>query len=136
MNTLLSSSDINLFSEKIFLFISKFNDGILLFILSIAFDEFGTGAYAQNSYKGKLPTQSITFTTVVGRDGNGQAIKGHMTTNGWDYYYDNPYTKQFVDGRLGWWVGSNLGFQEGRMASNRFYDACQEIKREIKENNK
>lgn len=102
----------------------------------ISFDEFGTGAYAQNSYKGKLPTQSITFTTIVGRDESGQAIKGHMTTNGWEYYYDNPYTKDIINGRLGWWVGSNLGFQEGRMASNKFYDACQEIKREIKGGNK
>ena len=97
----------------------------------IAFDEFGTGAYSQNTYKGKLPNKPITFTT---RGEGGSRIK--MTTQGWEYYYDNPYTKDFVNGRLGWWVGSNLGFQEGREASNRFYDSCQEIKKEIEENNK
>lgn len=106
----------------------------------ISFDEFGTGIYAKNTYKGKLPTQAITFPTIVGRDSNGKAIKGHMTTMGWEYYYDNPFTKLVLDGKLGWWVGSNLGFQTGREASNRFYNSCRlirmEIKREIKENNK
>lgn len=97
----------------------------------ISFDEFGTGIYARGSYKGDLPTQTITFTSA----GYSQ------TTKGWEYYYDwkgpegkNP--KDLVDGRLGWWTGGNLGFQEGKGASNRFYDACQIIKDKIKEDSK
>lgn len=102
----------------------------------IAFYEFGTGAYAQNTYKGNLPKFPITFTTIVGVDSGGQYIKGSRTTQGWEYYYDNPITKDVVGGRLGWWTGSNAGFQEGFTASNKFYDACQKIKDEVKERSK
>ena len=97
----------------------------------IAFDEFGTGLYAEGTYKGDLPKQPITFTT---RGANNTRVK--KTVPKWEYYYDNPYTKKVLGGIYGWWVGDNLGFQTGRVASNRFYDACQEIKDEIKENKK
>lgn len=102
----------------------------------ISFDEFGTGIYAKGSYKGDLPTQTITFTTAIGVDGSGKTIRGQKSTKGWEYYYPNDYTKDLVDGRLGWWTGGNLGFQEGKVASNRFYDACQIIKAKIKEDSK
>lgn len=102
----------------------------------ISFDEFGTGAYAQGTYKGNLPKMPITFTTIVGISDSGELMRGKRTTQGWEYYYDNPLTKDFVNGRLGWWTGGNLGFQEGRVASNKFYNACQEIKEEIKERSK
>lgn len=103
----------------------------------IAFDEFGTGIYAKGSYKGNLPTQTITFTTIVGRDESGNAIRGEMSTNGWEYYYPNEYTKVLVGGRLGWMTGKNyVAFQEGHSASNRFYDACQKIREGIKGDNK
>lgn len=98
----------------------------------IAFDEFGTGIYAKGSYKGDLPKQTISF------ESNGY----QQSTNGWEYYYDwkgpeekNP--KRIVNGRLGWFTGKeHIIFQEGHEASNRFYNACQQIKEEIKENNK
>ena len=102
----------------------------------ISFDEFGTGAYAQNTYKGNLPKMPITFTTIVDIDDEGRFVRGSRTTDGWKYYYDNPFTKDIVGGRLGWWTGSNAGFQEGKVASNRFYDACQKIKDEVKERSK
>ena len=98
----------------------------------IAFDEFGTGAYAQNTYKGKLPTQTITFET---KGLGGMPIT--MSTSGWEYYYDNPFTKSMVNGRLGWWtLKGNTYFSEGQSASNRFYNSCQEIKKKIKEDSK
>ena len=102
----------------------------------ISFDEFGTGIYAKGTYKGNLPKFPITFTTIVGISNSGELMRGKITTQGWEYYYDNPITKDFVNGRLGWWTGGNLGFQEGRVASNKFYNACQEIKEEVKERSK
>lgn len=100
----------------------------------ISFDEFGTGAYADGTYKGKVPDKPITFTTIIGRDEeSGALIRGKKTVSHWIYWYDNEFTKDIVDGRLGWWTGGNLGFQEGKVASNKFYDACQKIKDEVKE---
>ena len=43
----------------------------------IAFDEFGTGFYADGTYKGKKPTQTLVF----------ESVGFTQTTNGWDYYY-------------------------------------------------
>lgn len=96
----------------------------------IAFDEFGTGIYAKGSYKGNLPTQTISF----------ESAGYQQSTKGWDYYYDwqgpeekNP--KRIVNGRLGWFTGKDkIIFSEGHAASNRFYNACKIIKEEIKNN--
>lgn len=98
----------------------------------IAFDEFGTGIYADGTYKGKLPTETLSF----------ESAGYPQTTKGWEYYYDwqgpdylNP--KDMLNGRLGWFTAKGYAiFSEGHPASNRFYDACQKIKEQIKEDNK
>lgn len=93
---------------------------------TIAFDEFGTGFYAKGSYLGKLPTQKITFKTVVGRTKGGNAIYGKKTTNGWDYYYPNEYTKTTHGGIKGW-VTKDKTFHIGHNANSTMYKACKII---------
>lgn len=97
---------------------------------NIAFDEFGTGLYARGSYKGKLPTQPIFF----------ESVGFPQVTLGWDYYYTwkgdplkNP--KKEINGVSGWFTNKESTiFQIGNDASNRFYNAVQKIKKNIKEN--
>lgn len=99
----------------------------------IAFDEFGTGFYAKGSYKGELPTQTLTFVSA----------DYVQTTDGWEYYYTwqgdpkkNP--KREYEGVKGWFTkkeGSPY-FHTGNSASNRFYDAVVEIKGKFKVNSK
>lgn len=96
----------------------------------IAFDEFGTGFYAQGTYEGELPKQRLVFVSA-GRV---------RTTNGWDYYYDNVRTKFDKDGKpitkngkFAWRSPSRAGFPNGSLhigkaASNRFYRSCKKIK--------
>ena len=104
----------------------------------IAFDEFGTGLYARGSYKGNLPKQPIQF----------ESVGFPQVTVGWTYYYRwqgnqiyNP--KAEVNGVFGWftknpkgahWRNQGKTFHKGQKASNRFYNAVQNIKKEIKEN--
>ena len=81
---------------------------------TIAFDEFGTGFYAKGSYKGKLPTQKITFKT---------GVKGKVrSTYGWEYYYQPSSAKITHGGIKGWMFGKT--FSIGENASNRMYTAC------------
>lgn len=81
----------------------------------LAFEEYGTGYYAEGTYKGKLPTQTITFESA------GQT----RSTQGWDYYYDNPDTKITVGGTKGWMLGSN--FMTGNVAGNQMYNTSVEL---------
>lgn len=106
----------------------------------IAFDEFGTGIYAKGTYKGKVPQQPIAFMSA----GYQQIVPK------WTYYYTwqgdplkNP--KAEVNGVLGWfttnpkgahWRNQGKTFHKGQNASNRFYNAVQNIKKDIKENKK
>lgn len=81
----------------------------------LSFDEYGTGFYADGTYKGKLPTQPITF----------ESAGETRTTQGWDYYYDNPDTKVEIDGKKGWMLGSN--FMTGNTAGNQMYNTSIEL---------
>lgn len=104
----------------------------------IAFDEFGTGIYAKGTYKGKVPQQPISFISV----GYQQIVPK------WIYYYrwqGNPLLnpKAEVNGVFGWfttnpkgahWRNEGRTFHKGQKASNRFYNAVQNIKKDIKEN--
>lgn len=104
----------------------------------IAFDEFGTGIYAKGTYKGEVPQQPISFISA----GYRQIVPK------WTYYYTwqgdpllNP--KAEVNGVFGWftknpkgahWRNEGKTFHKGQNASNRFYNAVQNIKKDIKEN--
>lgn len=81
----------------------------------LAFEEYGTGYYAEGTYGGKLPTQTITFESA------GQI----RSTQGWDYYYDNPDTKITIGGNKGWLLGSN--FIIGKNAGNQMYNTSVEL---------
>lgn len=76
----------------------------------LAFEEYGTGYYADGTYEGNLPTQTITF----------ESAGKQRSTQGWDYYYDNPDTKITFGGTNGWMLGSN--FMIGEAAGNQMYD--------------
>ena len=87
----------------------------------IAFDEFGTGFYAKGSYPGKLPTQRITFTSA----------KRKRSTNGCEYYYDNPQTKGTHGGIKGWMTPNGV-FHIGQTANATMYNACKKIIARVK----
>lgn len=107
----------------------------------IAFDEFGTGFYADGTYKGKTPQIPLIFESA----GYIQSVPK------WTYYYDwigpenkNP-KRTLKDGTKGWfttnpntphWKDGGKTFITGEPASNRFYDAVVEIKEKIKEESK
>lgn len=84
----------------------------------IAFDEFGTGFYAEGTYPGKLPPKSlkITFTSA----------KKTRSTYGWDYYYPNEDTKREV-GRVKGWVTPNGTFHIGNNPNATMYKACKRV---------
>lgn len=88
----------------------------------VAYMEFGTGEYARGTYQGKLPTQPITFTT---------SSKKTITTNGWEYYYNNPDTKVTVNGKKGWYLNNNA-FVTGRPAGNQMFYTSQDLRSRIK----
>lgn len=82
----------------------------------IAFDEFGTGFYAQGTYPGKLPTQKIVFTSA----------KKQRSTDGWVYYYPNEDTKREY-GRVKGWFTPNGTFHIGHNANATMYKACKKV---------
>lgn len=98
----------------------------------IAFHEFGTGIYAQGSYpdSSKLPTQTLTFESPKNKQ---------QTTQGWEYYYNNPDTKRTIGGKAGWFVGNGV-FTTGNIAGAEIYytakalreDACKIAKKAYK----
>lgn len=83
----------------------------------VAFLEYGTGLVGKGSYEGNLPTEPITFES---------AGKTH-TTNGWEYYYDNPDTKATVNNVKGWFWGNN--FSEGWKAQAQMWHTAEHIRK-------
>lgn len=83
----------------------------------VAFLEYGTGLVGKGSYEGNLPTEPITFES---------AGKTH-TTNGWEYYYDNPDTKVTVNNAKGWFWGNN--FSEGWEAQAQMWRTAEHIRK-------
>ena len=112
--------------------VEKYDGGFTIYAIDtnsrnpmIAFDEFGTGFYARGSYPGKLPTQKITFTSSGKK----------KSTEGWVYYYDNPYDKSVKNpspakvrhGGIYGWVTPNGVFHIGNVANATMYKACKKI---------
>ena len=93
----------------------------------IAFLEFGTGMYTDGGYQGKLPTQTLTFTT---KQNDVYVVE---STNGWEYYkgFDSDF-KANVGGVNGWWFGGVFvdGLQTAN-TQNTFYKACQRIRERL-----
>ncbi len=82
----------------------------------VAFMEYGTGRVGEGTYKGTLPTQPISF----------ESPKGEMqTTEGWQYYYDNPKTKITKDGQEGW--EANGVFFTGQEAGAQMWKTANEL---------
>ena len=86
----------------------------------IAFHEFGTGIYAQGSYpdNSKLPKQTLTFESPKGKQ---------QTTQGWEYYYNNPDTKKSIGGKAGWFMGNGV-FTTGNMADAKIYYTAKSLR--------
>ncbi len=82
----------------------------------IAYAEYGTGQIGKGTYKGTLPTQTLTF----------ESPKGSLqTTHGWEYYYPNTKTK--VNG--GWYIGKK--FTRGEKATAQMFKTAQDLKRTL-----
>lgn len=81
----------------------------------VAFLEYGTGRVGEGTYKGKLPTQPITF------ESGGET----HTTEGWEYYYDNPKTKVTQNGQEGWIA--NKTFFTGQAAQAQMWKTANEL---------
>ena len=89
---------------------------------SVAYIEYGTGLVGQGTYKGDLPTQTLTFESPKRKAGDTRPPRVN-TTHGWEYYYDNPETK-FMGG---WFMGKG-GFTRGQVASMRMYRTAKSLK--------
>lgn len=86
----------------------------------LAYIEFGVGEYARTTYHGKLPSEPRTFLDSKG--------KPH-TTDGWEYYYDNPATKRTVKGEKGWFYGKKERiFTTGHPAGNQMYNVANKLR--------
>ena len=88
----------------------------------IAYDEYGTGLVGEGTYEGELPTQTLTFISPKRKAGDTRPPRVN-TTQGWEYYYDNPETK-FMGG---WFMGKG-GFTRGQVASMRMYRTAKSLK--------
>lgn len=82
----------------------------------LAFDEFGTGLVGKGTYGGKLPTETIEFESPKGSP---------QSTQGWEYYYNNPKTK--VDG--GWYAGKV--FHRGQPAKAQMFNTSLKLRDEM-----
>lgn len=89
---------------------------------SVAYIEYGTGLVGQGTYKGDLPTQTLTFESP--KD------SGKInTTQGWEYYYDNPQTKVLG----GWFFGRGYSnFTRGQVAGNQMFNTAKSLREYIK----
>ena len=89
---------------------------------SVAYIEYGTGLVGQGTYKGDLPTQTLTFESP--KD------SGRInTTQGWEYYYDNPRTKVLG----GWFFGRGYSnFTRGQVAGNQMFNTAKSLREYIK----
>ena len=86
---------------------------------AIMFIEFGTGLVGEASGypKDKLPTETITFESPKGEP---------QSTQGWEYYYDNPKTK--IMG--GWFWGKT--FTRGQVAGMQMLNTTNKIREYIR----
>ena len=89
---------------------------------SVAYIEYGTGLVGQGTDKGDLPTQTLTFESP--KD------SGRInTTQGWEYYYDNPRTKVLG----GWFFGRGYSnFTRGQVAGNQMFNTAKSLREYIK----
>ena len=88
----------------------------------IAYDEYVKGLIGEGTYEGKLPTQTLTFVSPKRKDGDTRPQRVN-TTQGWEYYYDNPETK-FMGGCF---MGKG-GFTRGQVANMRMYRTAKSLK--------
>lgn len=91
----------------------------------LAYIEFGTGYVGKNSgYPSeKLPKETITFESPKGSP---------QSTQGWEYYYNNPILKQQgikVNG--GWYFGKT--FTKGQPAGMQLYDTYRFLEENLKD---
>lgn len=83
----------------------------------VAFYEFGVGVEGRDSaYKGQLPTEPITF----------ESAGSTYTTQGWEYYYNNPKTKRTnAKGEQGWF--HNKKFVKGKPAEAQMWRTANDL---------
>lgn len=88
----------------------------------LSFMEFGTGIVGlrdklYTAYNRQLPTETIVF----------ESPKGHpQQTQGWEYNYENPFTKQ--DGK-GWFFGGK--YTQGQPAQAQMFRTAERLRREM-----
>ena len=94
----------------------------------IAYMEFGTGLIGDGTYpdKSKLPKEPITFESPKPRGGRKSNPENIHTTNGWEYYYDNPKTKV---GDSGWYYQGKL--TKGQPAQAQMFYTAKELRDKI-----
>ena len=85
----------------------------------LAYLEYGTGLVGKGTYKGSLPTQTLTFESPKNSG-------DYHTTQGWEYFYDNPKTKD----RGGWWINEKV-FTRGRVAGNQMFNTADRLNKEL-----
>ena len=84
--------------------------------VGLAFEEFGTGLVGQGTYKGNLPTETISFESPKGSP---------QHTEGWEYYYPNPKTKI-----LGGWFAGKV-FHRGQIAKAQMFNTSLKLRTEM-----
>lgn len=82
----------------------------------LAFSEYGTGLVGEGTYEGDLPTQTLIFESPKGEQ---------QSTQGWEYYYNNPKTK--IMG--GWFYGNN--FTQGQKAQAQMWKTSRRLREEM-----
>lgn len=88
----------------------------------VAFVEYGTGKVGEKSgYPKKLlPSKTLKFESPEGYP---------QSTKGWEYYYNNPYTKIKYKGKYGWRV--NGQFTRGMPAGKQVYTTAKYLRENI-----
>lgn len=83
------------------------------------YTEYGTGLIGKGTYPddSKLPKETRKFESPKGVP---------QTTQGWEYYYPNPDTKEYG----GWWYGEDYKqFTQGQPAGAQMFHAAQELRK-------
>lgn len=95
----------------------------------IAYMEFGTGLVGDGTYPdaSKLPKETLTFESPKPKKGEPSNPENIHTTNGWEYYYDNPKTKVLG----GWFYGKT--FTRGQPAQAQMFYTSKELRDKIPE---
>ena len=88
----------------------------------VSFIEFGTGKVGEKSGYPKelLPSQTLKFESPIGYP---------QSTKGWEYYYDNPYTKVKHKGKYGWLYKKQ--FTRGMPAGKQVYTTAKYLRENI-----